>query len=278
MTVRVADILAGLESLAPPRLAEEWDNIGLQVGHPHWPVRRVMVALDPTPAVVEEAIAIEADVLVTHHPLLFHPLRSLNLATVAGGLIQRLVNNEVAVITAHTNLDSVQGGINDVLVTMLGLTAITVLQPAVVDAQAGLGRLGELSPPVDFETLVVNIQQAMGLASVRFAGQIANAVQRVAVCSGSGGSLVKAFLDSSADVFITGDVRYHDAREIEAHQRGVIDIGHFESERIIVHHLAKRGGQHQPIWDIFGHIAAVGCRGPGAAVALLVHLLVHLGN
>ena len=240
MTTRVADILAGLESLAPPHLAEEWDSIGLQLGHPDWPVRRVMAALDPTPAVVEEAVAFEADVLVTHHPLIFQPIRSLNLATAAGGLIQRLVNRQVAVITAHTNLDSVQGGINDVLADMFALTNTTVLQPAADDVQAGLGRIGELTPPVDLETLVGNIKQAMGLEYVRFAGRIQKRVQRVAVCSGSGGSLVNAFLDSSADVFITGDVRYHDAREIEAHQRGVIDIGHFESERIIVQHLAQR--------------------------------------
>lgn len=240
MTVRVTDILAGLERLAPGHLAEEWDSIGLQVGHPEWPVRRVIVALDPTPAVVEEAIAVGADVLVTHHPLLFHPLRCLNLATVAGGLIQRLVNEQVAVITAHTNLDSVQGGINDVLVEMLALTNTAVLQPSADDAQAGLGRIGELPSPVEFETLVRNIKKSMGLEFVRFAGQIEYRAQRVAVCSGSGGSLVRAFLDSSADVFITGDVRYHDAREIEAHHRGVIDIGHFESERIIVQHLAKR--------------------------------------
>ena len=240
MMVRVTDILAGLESLAPGRLAEEWDNIGLQVGHPGWPVRRVIVALDPTPAVVQEAITVGADVLVTHHPLLFHPLRCLNLETVTGGLIQRLVNKEVAVITAHTNLDSVQGGINDVLVKMLALTPTAVLQPAADDAQAGLGRIGKLSPPVDFETLVRRIKQLMGLEFVRFAGQIENRVQRVAVCSGSGSSLVRPFLDSTADVFITGDVRYHDAREIEAHHRGVIDIGHFESERIIVQHLVQR--------------------------------------
>lgn len=244
MTVRVADIIAGMESIAPAHLAEEWDNIGLQVGHPDWPVRRVLVALDPIPSVVAEAINVGADAIVTHHPLIFQPLRRFDLATVTGGLIQQLICKEVALITAHTNLDSVQGGINDVLVAMLGLIHATVLQPSSDDAQAGLGRIGELSPPIEFETLVGKIKRAMGLAFVRSAGQIEKPVQRVAVCSGSGGSLVRVFLDSTADVFITGDVRYHDAREIEAHGRGVIDIGHFESERIIVHHLAR----HLAVW------------------------------
>lgn len=240
MTVRVNDILNGLESLAPRRLAEEWDNVGLQVGHPEWPVARVLVALDPTPAVVEEAIQVGANVLVTHHPLILRPLRNLDLATVTGTLIERLVARKVAVIAEHTNLDSVQGGINDVLVTLLALKNSVVLQPAPDDAQAGLGRVGELPHPVAFEALVSDIKQRMGLAVIRFAGQVKDRVRRVAVCSGSGSSLIQAFLDSGADVYVTGDVRYHDAREIEAHQRGVIDIEHFASERIIVEHLVKR--------------------------------------
>ena len=240
MTARVDDIIAGLETLAPGRLAEDWDNVGLQVGHPQWPAGRVLVALDPTPAVVEEAIRDGAHAIVTHHPLLFRPLRNLNLATVTGALIQRLIEKRVAVIAAHTNLDSVPGGINDVLVEMLSLKNISVLQPVADDARAGLGRVGQLPQPLAFETLVGEIKARLGLSHLRYAGQPEKHVRRVAVCSGSGGSLVNLFLDSPADVYVTGDVRYHDAREIEAHRRGVIDIGHFESERIIVRHLAQR--------------------------------------
>jgi dinuclear metal center YbgI/SA1388 family protein len=240
MTATLSDIVTGLETLAPARLAEEWDNVGLQVGHPDWPADRVLVALDPTPAVVEEAVQSDIDVLVTHHPLLFRPLRQLNLATQTGRLIQRLITRRVAVVTAHTNLDSVQGGINDVLLEVLALKNIGVLQPAPHDENAGLGRVGELPQPMAFEALVQDIKHRMGLSHIRCAGQPAGRVQRVAVCSGSGGGLMEVFLRSTAEVFITGDVRYHDAREVEAHQRGVIDIGHFESERIIVQHLARR--------------------------------------
>jgi dinuclear metal center YbgI/SA1388 family protein len=240
MTATVSDIVTVLETLAPVHLAEEWDNVGLQVGHPDWPAKRVLVALDPTPAVVEEAIQADINVLVTHHPLIFRPLRNLNLATPTGSIIQRLMTRRVAVIAAHTNLDSVQGGINDVLVKILALQNIEILQAAPDDEHAGLGRVGELLQPMAFEALVQDIKQRMALAHIRFAGQPAGRVQRVAVCSGSGGGLLEVFLKSAADVFVTGDVRYHDAREIEAHHRGVIDIGHFESERIIVQHLAKR--------------------------------------
>ena len=241
MTVTVKHIIAALEALAPRRLAEDWDNVGLQLGHPDWPASRILVALDPTPGVVEEAVRTGAQVIVTHHPLIFRPLRQLNLATVSGTLFQRLIETRVAVITAHTNLDSVQGGINDILTEILELTDVSVLQPpATDDPHCGLGRVGTLARPVRLETLATSIKQGMDLPQVRYAGDPQRRVARVAVCSGSGSGLLEVFLASSADVFVTGDVRYHDARDIEAHGRGIIDIGHFESERIIVQHLAER--------------------------------------
>ncbi len=239
MTYRVRHIIEDLEALAPAHLAEDWDNVGLQVGHPEWPVEKVLVALDPTLAVAEEAIQEGAAAVVTHHPLIFRPLRCLDLATATGQIIQRLVDKRVAVIAAHTNLDSVSGGINDVLIELLALQNATVLQPTVDDSSVGIGRVGALAQPVAFESLVRDIKARLGLGHIRYAGQPEAPVRRVAVCSGSGGSLIASFLDSAAEVFVTGDVRYHDAREIEAHGRAVIDIGHFESEHIIVGRLAE---------------------------------------
>ncbi len=241
MTVTVRHIMGALEDVAPGRLAEEWDNVGLQLGHPAWPVDRILVALDPTPGVVTEAIRAGINLIVTHHPLIFRPLRQLDLSTASGTLLQRLIEGRVAVITAHTNLDSVQGGINDILCAMLDLTQVTVLQPAATDdPHCGLGRVGELVRAVPLKILTAAIKQGMGLSQIRYAGDPEHPIQRVAVCSGSGSSLLEVFLASSADVFVTGDVRYHDAREIEANGRGIIDIGHFESEQIIVPHLAER--------------------------------------
>ena len=160
--VRLKDVMAGLETIAPGHLAEEWDNVGLQVGHPEWPAERIMIALDPTPTVIEEAIRSGANVIVTHHPLLFRPLRQLNLATVTGALIQKLIDQRVAVIAAHTNLDSAPGGINDVLVEMLALENVAVLQPMATDTHAGLGRVGQLPQAVRFESLVRDIKTRLG--------------------------------------------------------------------------------------------------------------------
>jgi len=115
MGATVNDILNAIESIAPKALAEEWDNICLQIGCRQWPVKRVLTALDPTPEVIREVRNRKADVLVTHHPLIFSPLRSLDLDTPIGGLLQELLRQHIAVISAHTNLDSVQGGVNDIL-------------------------------------------------------------------------------------------------------------------------------------------------------------------
>lgn len=240
MDATVNDILNAIESIAPKALAEEWDNIGLQIGCRQWPVKRVLTALDPTPEVIREVRNRKADVLVTHHPLIFSPLRSLDLDTPIGGLLQELLRQHIAVISAHTNLDSVQGGVNDILASSIGLDQRTVLQPSIEDVHCGLGRIGNLPVRTTLAELASEIKSRMAIPHIRFAGDPHLPVHRVALCSGSGSSLLKTFLASGAQVYVTGDVRYHEAREVEAYGLGVIDIGHYESEHIILASFAKQ--------------------------------------
>lgn len=240
MDATVNDILNALEAIAPKALAEEWDNVGLQIGARHWPVRRVLTALDPTPEVIREVRNRKADVLVTHHPLIFSPLRSLDLDTYIGGLLQELFRYHIAVISAHTNLDSVQGGVNDILASSIGLDHLTVLLPSIENVHCGFGRLGNLPARTTLAELAAEIKSRMAIPHIRFAGDPQLPVHRVALCSGSGSGLMKTFLASDAQVYITGDVRYHEAREVEAHGLGVIDIGHYESEHIILASFAKQ--------------------------------------
>jgi len=240
MDATVNDILNAIESIAPAALAEEWDNIGLQVGRRHWPVKRVLTALDPTPEVIREVRNRKADVLVTHHPLIFSPLRALDLDTPLGAILRELLRYNIAVISAHTNLDSVQGGVNDILASFLAVDRLTVLQPIQENVRCGLGRIGNLPARTTLGELAVAIKSRMAIPHIRFAGDPQLAVHRVALCSGSGSSLLKAFLASDAQTYITGDVRYHEAREVEAHGRAVIDIGHYESEHIILESFAKQ--------------------------------------
>lgn len=240
MDATVNDILNAIETIAPAALAEEWDNIGLQVGCRQWPVKHVLTALDPTPEVIREVRKRGADALVTHHPLIFSPLRTLDLDTPLGGMLQVLLRHQIAVISAHTNLDIVQGGVNDILASFLALDRLAVLQPTAEDAHCGLGRIGNLPDRTTLADLAAEIKRRLTIPHLRFAGDPQLPVHRVALCSGSGSSLLRTFLASGAQVYITGDVRYHEAREVEAHGLGVIDVGHYESEHIILESLSKQ--------------------------------------
>lgn len=336
----VADMISLMNEIAPPRLAEEWDNPGLQFGDPDGSVSRVMVSLDPTPAVVRGACDAGAELLITHHPLLFRPVKKIDLLTPLGRMIEVAARHRLAVFCAHTNLDAVSGGLNDIFAEKLGLRDIAVLGPAasVEDAfklvvyvpedhcrrvldvfleggqgvvgqyscctfrQAGigtfrpgptsrpmmggpgetvhaneyrieatvassavkallsrigevhpyetiawdlyplhpessdhgLGRIGMLPEPMDLAMLVRRVKSAMGIGWVRVAGAHDRLIRKAVVCTGSGSGLLADFLASGADVLISGDLRYHDARELEMHDRAVIDVGHFPSEQMMM--------------------------------------------
>ena len=249
MAATVADIIKVMETMAPLRLAEEWDNVGLQVGQLDWPVRSIWVALDPLYDVVDGACRNGVDLLITHHPLIFSPLRCINFDTPVGSVIQAAAGHKLAIFAAHTNFDSAADGINDVLAFRIGLEDLTVLKrgdhpgedSATDDMQKqGLGRVGELKETMELLPFALSIKEKLGLKYIKFAGKPDLPVRRAAVCSGSGSSLMKDFYSSGAQVFISGDLRYHDAREVEALNLGLIDMGHFASEYLMVEVLAKR--------------------------------------
>jgi dinuclear metal center YbgI/SA1388 family protein len=244
-----------MEAIAPARLAESWDNVGLQVGHRRWPVATVMVALDPLTAVVAAACRAGAGLLVTHHPLIFKPLQRLDLETPVGAIIAMALEHRLAIFSAHTNLDSAADGLNDLLARRIGLTLEGALSPlndpsagmAAITSREGLGRVGTLPAAMTLEALARQVQTRIPAARVRFAGERDLLVKRVALCSGSGGSLLEIFAGSGCEAFISGDLRYHDARWAEENGRGLIDIGHFASEHLVVADLAQRlqAGLHQ---------------------------------
>ena len=249
MVATVADIIKVMETMAPLRLAEEWDNTGLQVGQLDWPARSVRVALDPLYNVVDSACRNDVDLLITHHPLIFNPLRCINFDTPVGSVIQAAAGHKLSIFAAHTNFDSAADGINDVLAFRIGLADLKVLKigkypgedAATDDIQKqGLGRVGELEESMELLPLALSIKEKLGLKYIKIAGKPDLPVRRVAVCSGSGSSLMKDFYSSGAQVFISGDLRYHDAREVEALNLGLIDMGHFASEYLAIEVLAKR--------------------------------------
>ena len=254
MAATVAQIIRIMDEVAPPWLAEEWDNVGLQIGDPRLPARRIWVALDSSPEVVKAACEKKVDLLITHHPLIFRPLKSIDFDTPGGSIIQMAAHHQLAIFSAHTNLDIVRDGVNDVLAQRLGLRHLAMLQPVHAgerskedislltggETEHGIGRIGSLAKASSLKSLVSMVKSKLKLDFVKVAGDHAMKVTLVAICSGSGSSLMQTFLSSKAQAYISGDIHYHDAREAETANRAIIDIGHFPSEHLMVDALAQQ--------------------------------------
>lgn len=343
MTTTVGKIAAYIEELAPPEWAEQWDNVGLQVGDPAAPAGRILVALELTGGVIEEAVQTQADLVVVHHPAIFRPLKALRFDTAGGRRLQRLVQRGIALYAAHTNLDQAKGMTNDSLAAAAGLAAHEVLQrvgeeryikivvfvpkgheDAVRDALAregaghignyshctfqtpgtgtflplagtnpflgrqgeleradelrletivpeakarravqamiqahpyeevaydlyplanpgevrGHGRIGRLGQPVRLSELAERLKVHLDTPSLRIVGDPGRVINTVAVGAGSGGSLIPQAARRGADVLITGDVGYHDAQDALDLGLAVVDVGHYNSEAIVVRPLA----------------------------------------
>ena len=254
MALTLSDIIQILDDLAPPSLAEEWDNCGLQLGDFAWPVTKIWVALDPTLQVVAAACDQKVDLLITHHPLIFKPLKSIEFHTPLGAVVNLATRQNLAIFTAHTNLDSAAGGLNDILARRVGLKDLKPLvagkeikryqydnYPLISgEHKTGIGRVGSLGKAMDLKLFARMIKKQMGLNRIKFAGDPHLKIKKAAVCTGSGSSLLANFFASGAQAYISGDMRYHDARDVEAANLGVIDIGHFASECFIAEELAAR--------------------------------------
>jgi GTP cyclohydrolase I len=242
----VKDVIRAMDELAPSFLKEDWDNSGLQIGHPEWPVAKIMVALDPVLHVVEFACENHVDMLVTHHPLIFEPLRSINASTPGGKIIQTALAHKLAIFSAHTNLDMAKNGTNDILAERIGLKEIGPLMREDQDATHGnassgysFGRIGIPDKVLSLWQLAESIKRDLDMESVRVAGPSDLKITKVATCCGSGSGMMELFLSSDAQVFISGDLKYHDARDAEAMGVGLIDIGHFTSEYLMINALAR---------------------------------------
>lgn len=241
MIAKISDIIKAMESFAPFHLAEEWDNVGLQVGQNDWPVKKVWIALDPAPDVVEAACSKDVDLIIAHHPLIFRPLKSIDFSTPVGYVINMAVRHRIAIFSAHTNLDSAKDGINDVIAKRIGLNNLKVLgKVRGAENAQGIGRIGELDEKKELADFALEIKKILKLKSVKIAGKPDLPVKSVSVCTGSGSSLMNNFFLSGSQVYISGDLGYHDARAVEAANLGLIDIGHFASEHLIVEVLAER--------------------------------------
>ncbi len=339
---KLSDLIGIINKIAHPTLAEEWDNCGLQIGDPAVKVDRIMVSLDPSPVAVAEAIRHSCQLLVTHHPLIFSPVKRISATDPTGALIYRAINNGLAIASLHTNYDIAVGGVNDLLATALDLEDTRPLKVTTKDellkfvifvpesheesllesllpysasqgnygecsfrvqgvgtyrplagstpfigkigsresvtesrieillqasdlkpvlkvirnyhpyeepafdiiplrntgVDLGLGRIGELREPILFEDYCELVKSRLELSCLRIAGARCSKVSRVALCGGSGASLMRDAARQGAELFVTGDLKYHDAREAEELGITVIDAGHFATERLMINGLS----------------------------------------
>ena len=218
----VGEIRDALFAAAPENLKYEWDNVGLLCGRSGGRVSRVLVALDPTPDALEEAKAVGAELVVTHHPLIFEPLKAVNDESLAGRSLLYLIENGIAAINLHTNLDRAPGGVNDCLAERLGLREVRVLEPE------GLLRVGTV-PETALRDFAAFVKERLGCPGLRYA-DAGRSVRRVAVGGGSCGSAIADVLADGCDTFVTADLKYSHFGEARFRGLNLIDAGHFETE------------------------------------------------
>ena len=240
MEPTLKDILEILDSMAPFRHAEDWDNCGLQVGSLSQEVTKIFVSLDPTPVSLREASARQAQLLLTHHPLIFGSLFRIDRSTYPGSVISEALGSGISVVSAHTNLDVASGGINDMLADLFGLQGVEVLEKKDVplSGDLGLGRVGDLEKPVPLSVLAETARQVLGIEGVRVSGPKDAVLRRVAVVGGAGGGMVSLASQGGADILITGDIGHHDARAAEELGLSLLDGGHFHTEKAALHLFA----------------------------------------
>ena len=237
--MNTGEFLAVLDALAPARLAEEWDNVGLMVGRRDRPVTRVIVALDLRAAVLDEAVAEGADLVLVHHPPIFPAMSAVTDARTAGALVLRAAEEGIGVVAAHTNLDSAAGGLNDLMAHALGMRDLSPLAPSPADPLLGIGRVGFIDP-TPLAVLARRAMDALGTrgANAGLAGDPDGLVSCVAICTGSGGSLVEAARQAGADAYVTGDLKYHDHDAAEG--MGLVTMAHGAMEQHLMREWTPR--------------------------------------
>lgn len=224
-----------LFQVAPKDLQQSWDNVGLLVGDPEEPVRSVLVALDITRDVVDEAVGGSFDLIVAHHPVMncaWHPVQSVRTDTEQGYLLSTMPRRGISAICIHTNLDAVQGGVNDALADALSLRDTAPL------GEDGIGRVGILGEELPLRDFAARVKDVLHANGVRFAdgGKI---VRRVAVGGGACADMLRDALALGCDTFVTADVKYNGFLDAKALGVNLIDAGHYPTEQVVCPVLAK---------------------------------------
>ncbi|MFI6053529.1 Nif3-like dinuclear metal center hexameric protein [Streptomyces violascens] len=232
---RLSEVIAALDALWPPERAEGWDAVGTVCGDPDAEIHRVLFAVDPVQDVVDEALKLGADLIVTHHPLYLRGTTTVAAGHFKGRVVHTLIKHDIALHVAHTNADTADPGVSDALAGALDLRVVRPLVPDASDpsGRRGLGRVCELDPPMTLGEFAARAAARLPATSqgIRVAGDLEATVRTVAVSGGSGDSLFDAVRASGADAFLTADLRHHPVSEATQHSPlGLVDAAHWATE------------------------------------------------
>lgn len=266
---QLVEILGFLESFAPLDLAEDWDNVGLLLGDRTAEAGRVLTCLTITPEVVAEAIDGQIDLIVSHHPMPFRPLKTITTDSVTGRMVLDLIRNQIAVYSPHTAFDSTAGGINQMIAERIQLQNIQSLievngwsdsaerefdpdapQTSSTNKVYGVGRLGELSTPTTCEAFARLLANEFSVSTVKACGNLEQSITRIGIACGSAGQFLSTATSLGCDAFITGETNFHTCLESQASNVSLFLLGHYGSERFAVERLAEILSEEFPALSI----------------------------
>ena len=230
------DIMKVIETTYPKHAALEWDNVGLLVGRTEKEVKKIYVALDATDEVIDDAIMREADMLITHHPLLFSPLKKITDEHFIGGRVVNLLQHDISYYAMHTNYDVL--GMAELSGEILGLNDMEVLEVTEPEQVAGIGRVGFLAKEMSLRDCCELVKEKFQLDGVKVFGDLEKKVKRVAISPGSGKHMTEFALAKEADVFVTSEIDHHEGIDSVAQGMAIIDAGHYGLEHIFIEDVA----------------------------------------
>lgn len=234
--MKMTEIQNVIETMSPLDLQEQWDNSGFQIILSDDEVNKILVAMEVTPAVINEAIMCNADLIVTHHPLIFDKLNQVNHNDIIGNMIVKLIKAGISVYSTHTPFDKCNGGNNDYLAELLHLCNVKVMD----SDNTGYCRCGFTEREYDIAEYIDKACEWLKIdkSFVSFAGDTKKRMNKVGICTGSGADFIEAAFKEKCDLFITGDVKYHAAQTARELGINVLDIGHYGSEKIFTENIA----------------------------------------
>lgn len=238
--MKLSKIIAFLEEKFPLKMAEEWDNVGLLVGKRDREIEKILLTVDVTNEIIDFAISENINLILSHHPIIFKPLKSVTGDTKLGEKILRLIENKIAVYSMHTNLDSQKGGLNDFLgENILGFSNGKIIDEADLNGNNfGIGRFYKLDKEKTIKEFAQEIKDRLNLESISLVTSDENKViKKVALINGAGASYWRKAKKIGADILITGDVKYHDALDCLEENFNILDVGHLESEIFFINLL-----------------------------------------